>query len=496
MVAQTPFKPFVDSKVGVFATMHNPSIDFINLNYLEKAVAAQTLTATADESISQSNYDDYQKSEAIMSDNFNSTNAKWELSKSSIEGGWLTLDGQSHAIQYLPVDQQRNFEFETSLQYNKNDLFSSIFTISFGDYFVLPASYDKKNNGFSIWQENVSKPGKFKQLMDWRKFNFINSTFYLFTFRKIGPSAYFLINNELVATFLYKQQPSFKIAIGSRGQQQLMVDYVRLNYLVKEAAPVLNDKVLEVRTTEPSQLNTSIKPGGKYYGLIIGVSNYEDVRLSLDKPTKDATKLKEILTNNYSFTDSTTFLLLNPTRQKLMAELFRLRKVVGPNDNLLIFYAGHGYWDDDAKQGYWWAADAHTNDASFWLSNSDVREQIRSIKAGHTLLISDACFSGGIFKARGAASVKNASLDLQILYRMPSRRAITSGTMTTVPDQSVFFEFLSKRLLENQSPYLSSQQLFDSFRLAVINNSMTVPQDGVIAETGDEGGDFIFIRKN
>jgi hypothetical protein len=238
-----------------------------------------------------------------------------------------------------------------------------------------------------------------------------------------------------------------------------------------------------------------VKAGGKYYALIVGVSQYGDIRLNLDKPAKDAARMKEILVQHYSFDESSTVLMINPTRQKIIAELFRLRKVVGSSDNLLIFYAGHGYWDKAARQGYWWAADATADDPSAWLSNSDVREQIRSIQSGHTLLITDACFSGGIFKTRSAEAIKSASIDLQLLYKMPSRRAITSGTMTEVPDQSVFFEYLSKRLLENQNKYLSSQQLFDSFRLAIINNSLVVPQDGVIAETGDEGGDFIFIRK-
>jgi hypothetical protein len=68
--------------------------------------------------------------------------------------------------------------------------------------------------------------------------------------------------------------------------------------------------------------------------------------------------------------------------------------------------------------------------------------------------------------------------------------------MTNVPDNSVFLQYLLKRLKDNDQKFISSQQLFDSFRSAVINNSSVVPQDGVIAETGDEGGDFIFILKN
>ena len=112
---------------------------------------------------------------------------------------------------------------------------------------------------------------------------------------------------------------------------------------------------------------------------------------------------------------------------------------------------------------------------------------------------SHACVSGGIFRTRDAGSIKSASLDYQMLYKMPSRRAITSGTMTAVPDRSVFVEYFMKRLVQNQEKFLPSQMLFNSIRLAIINNSATVPQEGVIAETGDEGGDFIFqkiMRKN
>jgi hypothetical protein len=236
--------------------------------------------------------------------------------------------------------------------------------------------------------------------------------------------------------------------------------------------------------------------GGKFYALVIGVSTYNNPKLNLDNAADDATKMKDILTTKYTFEPANTFLLINPTRQKIISELFRLRRVITSQDNLLIFYAGHGYWDNDAKQGYWWARDAAGDDPSTWLSNSDLREQIRSIKSAHTLLISDACFSGGIFRSRDVNAIMNATQDIQLLYSMPSRRAITSGTMTAVPDRSVFLEYLAKRLNENKLKFLASQQLFDSFRTAVINNSSVVPQDGVIAETGDVGGDFIFILRD
>ena len=73
---------------------------------------------------------------------------------------------------------------------------------------------------------------------------------------------------------------------------------------------------------------------------------------------------------------------------------------------------------------------------------------------------------------------------------------MTSGTLTEVPDRSVFIEYFIKRLIDNRNKYLSSEQLFIKSKDAVINNSplRQIPQFGEIRETGDEGGDFIFVR--
>ena len=184
------------------------------------------------------------------------------------------------------------------------------------------------------------------------------------------------------------------------------------------------------KTTEATAVSKSIKPGGKYYALLIGVSKYSDPRLNLDQPVSDARKIKEVLTQGYDFNTENTILLENPSRGEIFSALYKLRNQVTASDNLLIFYAGHGYWDEKIKQGYWWPRDATAADPSNWLSNSDLREQLRGISSAHTLLVSDACFSGGIFRTRDANSIKNASMDFQMLYKMPSRRAMTSGTLT------------------------------------------------------------------
>ena len=234
----------------------------------------------------------------------------------------------------------------------------------------------------------------------------------------------------------------------------------------------------------------------KYYALIIGINDYKDDDIQdLDNPIQDARKLANTLSTYYSFDQEYVSVLTNPKREEIINALDQLAQKVNEKDHLLIFFAGHGIWNAQLNQGYWLPSDASMDSKSYWLSNSTLRDYVGGIKSKHTLLVSDACFSGGILKERAVFENSKAILEL---YKLPSRKAMTSGTLKTVPDKSVFIEYLVKNLINNQSPLLSADQLFRSFKIAVINNSPNgqVPQYGPISQTGDEGGDFIFLKRD
>jgi hypothetical protein len=236
---------------------------------------------------------------------------------------------------------------------------------------------------------------------------------------------------------------------------------------------------------------------GKYHALLIAVQDYSNPEIGkLDYPVSDARQLMDVLSSRYNFDKENLTLLYNPDRRTIYKTLQSMRKQLMAEDSLLIFYAGHGMWLDDMKQGFWLPRDAAgMNDPSDWIPNSNIRDYIKAIKAKHILLVADACFSGGIFKLRDAPSSPGTSIEK--IYELPSRKAMTSGSLKTVPDQSVFVEFLIKRLEENKDPYLDAQKLFARMRDAVIHNSKTkqIPLYGAINEAGDEGGDFIFVKR-
>jgi hypothetical protein len=255
--------------------------------------------------------------------------------------------------------------------------------------------------------------------------------------------------------------------------------------------PEASTRGAEVENQTEAQFNK-----GKYHALIIGINDYDDRRIEdLRQPISDANKLIQVLSTYYTFDKKNITLLKNPSRKEIIRTLDLLAQKLQLDDNLLIFFAGHGKMDESNGQGYWLPADAESQYSDGWLSNSSIKDNIKKFKCRHVLVLSDACFSGGLLTSTRA--VETPSRSILWYYNYPSRKAITSTANTAVPDQSVFITYLLKRLTDNPKDYLSAAELYVSMREAVVNNSSTnqLPLYGVIREANDEGGDFIFVKK-
>ena len=239
--------------------------------------------------------------------------------------------------------------------------------------------------------------------------------------------------------------------------------------------------------------NNSYSQNNNYHAIIIYESNYKDNKLNLEGTKNDAIKLSNILSNKYSFDSVNIKIIGNSSRKEILQAFDEKRKQLTIDDNLLIFYAGHGYWENELKMGYWLPSDAEVNNKANWIANTDISTYISAFRCNHVLLISDACFSGGIFKTRGV--IYQNSDAIERLNELKSRKAITSGNLKEVPDESILMKTLLKELEVNKKKFLSTDQLFSSIRPVILNNSTTEPQYGVIQSTGDEGGEFIFINK-
>jgi len=258
-------------------------------------------------------------------------------------------------------------------------------------------------------------------------------------------------------------------------------------FVEKKFTVILNPENI---TTDMEDINTE----GNYYCLIIGINEYFDpVIPNINIPLRDANNLYRTLTDNYTFRKDNVSFIKNPTKTELIEALENLTDNVTENDNLLIFYSGHGWWDNETGTGYWLPSDAVAQRKETWIPNSTICAFLKEVNLKHILLIADAGFGGDIFNPRKI--FKQFPEKIEKPYELPGRKVITSGLSTEISEKSAFMNLLIKRLLINEEKYLSSYHLFYDLREKVINTGKIIPQYGEIMSTGDEDGDFVFIKK-
>ena len=232
-----------------------------------------------------------------------------------------------------------------------------------------------------------------------------------------------------------------------------------------------------------------------FHAILIAEKDYQDPAIpDLQNPVKDARELKSILQDDYSFNAENIDTLYNRSREEIMQAIVQKCSSLKETDNLLIFYAGHGTAEKDkygGVDGYWVPSSAKFGLNASYISADDINKALKRSDSKHILVIADACFSGSFTRELPA----DASVGIQKQYNAVSRKIMASGNLEPVPDNSRFIYYLKKNLKENKEKYMSAKKLFDSFYDAILNNSDTSPQYAAIKNVGDEGGEFIFIKR-
>ncbi|MEQ9643790.1 MAG: N-acetylmuramoyl-L-alanine amidase [Alphaproteobacteria bacterium] len=237
---------------------------------------------------------------------------------------------------------------------------------------------------------------------------------------------------------------------------------------------------------------------GDFYALVIGNNEYNKLP-RLETAVSDAGAVAELLKARYTFKE--VELVINATRDDILGHLNRLRERLTDRDHLLIYYAGHGYLDRDADEGYWLPVDADPDQDTDWIATSRISRYMRSMTARHVLVVADSCYSGALTRDAGispAASGERATW----LARMAEKRgrtALTSGGLEPVVDggrggHSVFATAFLDALRENDG-LLDGQSLFERVKTQVVLNADQTPVYANVRNTYHEGGDFIFVPK-
>jgi tetratricopeptide (TPR) repeat protein len=233
---------------------------------------------------------------------------------------------------------------------------------------------------------------------------------------------------------------------------------------------------------------------GAYHALVIGIQNYRHLT-KLQSVRKDVVVVADVLQKLYGFKVQSLF---DATRRQILLALGKYRRKLGNNDNLLIYYAGHGWLDEDADVGYWLPVDAHSDNDVDWLSLDAVTSSIRAIPAKHVMIVADSCYSGKL--TRGIHIKRKTANYWERMAKKRTRVVLASGGLEPVLDSggagghSVFASAFLKALKKN-SDIMDGTTLFTQVRRPVMLNASQTPEYADIRKAGHEGGDFLFIRK-
>jgi hypothetical protein len=232
---------------------------------------------------------------------------------------------------------------------------------------------------------------------------------------------------------------------------------------------------------------------GRYHALVIGNNEYQHLP-RLRTAVNDTVAIEAILGDQYGYSVTR---LENATRADILRGLGEYRRTLGPDDNLLIYYAGHGWLDAEGDRGYWLPVDATEGDEVHWVDNGSVTSAVRAMRAKHVLVVADSCYSGKL--TRGIHIARRAPGYMERLATKRARVVLTSGGLEPVMDSggqgdhSVFASALLQVLQENAG-VLEGHELFSRLRRPVALNSDQVPEYADIRKAGHDGGDFLFVR--
>ncbi len=242
---------------------------------------------------------------------------------------------------------------------------------------------------------------------------------------------------------------------------------------------------------------------GNYYALIIGNKVYTHWP-DLATPENDATKISEVLERKYGFK---TTVLLNATRYNILRSLNEFRKKLTENDNLLIYYGGHGHLEEKISRGYWIPVDGEIKNNVKWIPTFAITDILSTMFVRHILVVADASYSGALTRSSlvrlEAGMTDEARYHwLKVMSEKRSRTVLTSGDLQPVLDRgggehSVFAKAFLDVLIENNE-ILEGQRLYREISARVAYVATTemlsqVPQYGPLKFAGHESGDFFFV---
>ena len=240
---------------------------------------------------------------------------------------------------------------------------------------------------------------------------------------------------------------------------------------------------------------------GRNFAFVIGIDAYRGNWGRLKNAVRDAKAVAKTLRDSFRFDSVQTLYDEEATRDGILGKIDTFTATLGREDNLLIYYSGHGTIQERSNRGFWVPVDADVRTTSRYISHSELKDRIASFQGRHILIVADACFSGEILKGVPLPLLtKDDPQYFRKVFQLPSRWALTSGGEEPVLDggrdgHSIFAYYFLKALGEMEGRFFTTSQVYERLKFAVGNNSAQMPRYDELRDVGSEHGEFVFVRK-
>lgn len=246
----------------------------------------------------------------------------------------------------------------------------------------------------------------------------------------------------------------------------------------------------------------NLSRNGRDYALVIVTNEYSEMG-DLTNPVFDGTTIAAELENNYGFEVEK---VINPKLDEIKLKIKEYSKrMYADEDQLFIFIAGHGEYDEFFKEGYLVASNSLASDEarSTYIPHSTMRTYINNIPCKHIFLTMDVCF-GGTFDPflakRGAGDARDEQIQKMLFIKRKlkykTRIYITSGGKEYVPDgRPGAHSPFARKFIEALRTYGGSDGVL-TYKDIMSNVEMVSPEPRT-GEFGDNepGSDFLFISR-
>lgn len=237
----------------------------------------------------------------------------------------------------------------------------------------------------------------------------------------------------------------------------------------------------------------AISQPSRNYLLIIGINNYRH-HAKLRNAVKDASDFRDLMLSKFGYLKDNLIELYDDsaTSENIYSTFGRLSKQMNENDRLLIYYAGHGVYDEDLQLGYWVPVNAAEGNQAQLIPNNMISRYIGAMKARKIFAIIDACYSGTLLD-EGKRSTGYADK----IREFKCRKVLASGRKELVSDgggrNSPFATTLLHYLRSLDGPEILAGDLIDYVTKNVAKNEKQTPIGGALRDVNDEDGEFEFV---